>query len=517
MLRICLVEDEEYALKSLHQKIVALDGSYEVVGTAYNGVDALDVIAKQCPDVVITDIRMPDMDGISLIEHISTHFTNMITVIISGYQEFEYAQKGIQFGVEDYLLKPVVPNDLRDCLEKCSKKIDTIRSKMHIDDFSEIPPVRWKNTEYFLIYMIFGNTVSNPESIIHPDGFYIASEDIEQRFQNMVVTQGRAHCFFGICSNEKVVIAPKNNAKENVFLQKLQKLAAYLEGDYGCSVTISFKTMEKTKRVDVQIYRIRRIAIQSVLPGINNIVTEPSKNEHATQNMNDYIEYMALCISQAQFDSLNAKIQSLFAEWNEYRYPLCAMENDLIYITNSLKHTLPATENFEQTIAYYIENVISISSTYTDLANQFYQLIVELFCVTGGACGKTLSSAQLVERIDQYFRSNLSKNLTLPMLCSEMNYSKVHLCRIFRKQRNTTPIDYFIQLKIERAKMLVEECPSMPIKDIASSLGFNDVYYFSKVFKRITGQPPRAAREQAQSTASDAKKRSREPTHNRPE
>jgi AraC-like DNA-binding protein len=75
-----------------------------------------------------------------------------------------------------------------------------------------------------------------------------------------------------------------------------------------------------------------------------------------------------------------------------------------------------------------------------------------------------------------------------------MNYSKVYLCRVFKKLKNTAPIGYFIQLKIEKARTIIQECPAMTLADVADSLGFYDVYYFSKVFKRVTGQPPSAVR-----------------------
>lgn len=496
MLRICLVEDEEYALKSLQQKITDLKGPYEVVGTAYNGLDALDVIQKTYPDVVITDIRMPDMDGIELLECIHSNHRNVITVILSGYQDFEYAKKAIQFRAVDYLLKPVVSQELFDCLQKCDNKVNTLRNSKHIDDvLSEGTSIPLLDTEYFMVYLIFGNPLSNPESVIHPNGFYIPSQDIEQKLKSMLPDESQALCFIGVCSNEKVMIIQKGNMTERILSRLLSEMAVDLEHEYKYSVTFSYKTVKKNDRMEAQINFIRKTAIQSVVPGMNSIVSELPKSEYVTHNINEFISYFALCIRQAKYDALNANLQTLFVEWQARRYPLCAVQNDLIYIANSLKHSLSITDNFEFTVTYYIENIISISGTYMDLANQFYHIIIELFGHSSDNSSQILSPEQLVDRIEQYFRNNLTSNLTLPMLCAEMNYSKAYLCRVFKKQKNMTPIDYFIHLKIERAKMIIQECPSMSVKDIANSLGFNDTYYFSKVFKRITGQPPTAVRE----------------------
>ncbi len=104
-------------------------------------------------------------------------------------------------------------------------------------------------------------------------------------------------------------------------------------------------------------------------------------------------------------------------------------------------------------------------------------LLMNLF-VPAGDWGRALSPEQLVNRIESYFQRNLSNDVTLNKLCEEMNYSKVYLCRIFKKMKNASPIDYFIQLKIEKASALFHECPGMSMKDVAESLGFSDSYYF---------------------------------------
>lgn len=511
MLRICLVEDEEYALKSLQQKITDLNGPYEVVGTAYNGLDALDVIAQTYPDVVITDIRMPDMDGIALLESIDSRHKNIITVILSGYQDFEYAKKAIRFGAEDYLLKPVVFQELRDCLQKCGDRVNTLRNGKHMDNvLLEGTPIKWVDTEYFLVYLVFGNPLSNPESVIHPNGLYIPSEEIEQQLKSLVPGLSLALCLVGVCSNEKVLIIQKGTMTESMLSHNLRELAAGIEREYRSAVTLSYKAMEKTDRLDANMHHIRKIATQSVLPGINSIVSEIPKSEYVTPQINDFISYCALFIRQAKHQALNAKIEALFDEWQARCYPLRAVQNDLIYIANSLKHSLSVKDPFEFTVTYYIENIISISGTYADMAHQFYQCIVELFGLSSDNGSQILTPEQLVDKIEQYFRSHLSSNLTLPMLCSEMNYSKAYLCRVFKKQKNLTPIDYFIHLKIERAKTIIQECPSMSVKDIAISLGFNDTYYFSKVFKRVTGHPPTAVREHALTTVLEDKQGSNE-------
>lgn len=495
MLKICLVEDEEYALKSLHQKIIDLNGPYEVVGVAYDGIDAIDVIEKQCPDVVLTDIRMPDMDGISLIDHMNQRNANAVFVIVSGYQEFEYAKHALKLGVEDYLLKPVVPGELRECLARCREKVRQKRNNKHIDAIlsENVPAMHWGNVDHFLVYMIFGNAISSVESITHPDIFYISSHDIERKLHSRVNTP--VFCFIGVCSNEKVAIIQRGDLSEKALLQMLHQLAAEMTEEYQCSVTISCQPMNASEVIGTQISLCRKIAVHNILLGTNNIVTGMKSNPYSTRGVNDVIAGLSLSIRQWQPDLLNSQIQSLFAQWEENRYPLRGIQMDLLYIANSLKHTIRTANTGDFTMDYHIDSIISVSNTFSDLAENFFHLLTELFGSPSLGDSQIAYPTHLVEQIDQYFRNHLSENLTLSMLCSEVNYSKVYLCRVFKKAKNSTPMDYFLQLKMERAKTLLAQCPSIPMKDIAESLGFSDVYYFSKVFKRIAGYPPSKVRD----------------------
>ena len=104
---VIVAEDEELLLTNLVQKIQKADPDFLVAGTAQTGDQALALVEKLSPDLVITDIRMPKINGLELIAMTREIHKNMKFVVISGYKEFEYAHQALQYGVEDYLLKPV--------------------------------------------------------------------------------------------------------------------------------------------------------------------------------------------------------------------------------------------------------------------------------------------------------------------------------------------------------------------------------------------------------------------------
>ena len=116
--RVIVAEDEELILNNTVKKIHQTGLGFEVIAAVQNGKLALDKIEEYSPDVLITDIRMPVMDGLELIKIVALNFPYIKTIIISGYSEFEYAKQAIKYGVKDYLLKPLESEELKAALIK---------------------------------------------------------------------------------------------------------------------------------------------------------------------------------------------------------------------------------------------------------------------------------------------------------------------------------------------------------------------------------------------------------------
>lgn len=123
--KVIVVEDEALIIKNVVKKIEQLELGFEVVETAKNGQAALEVIRDKLPDVIITDIRMPIMDGLQLLQQLYESDPTVRSVIISGYNDFEYAREAIKYNVTDYLLKPVDTEALYQCLFRLKIELDT--------------------------------------------------------------------------------------------------------------------------------------------------------------------------------------------------------------------------------------------------------------------------------------------------------------------------------------------------------------------------------------------------------
>lgn len=126
---ILLVDDEEEVIQAIIRKINWEELGFSVVGYADNGIKALEMIEESQPDVVMTDIKMPYMDGMELCSHIRREYPAMKIVLFTGFDEFEYAKEAVHLEVEEYMLKPINATELSDCLKRLKDTLDREREE----------------------------------------------------------------------------------------------------------------------------------------------------------------------------------------------------------------------------------------------------------------------------------------------------------------------------------------------------------------------------------------------------
>jgi two-component system response regulator YesN len=126
MYKVILVDDEVWVINGLMQKVCWNDYMMQVVGTATDGLEAVKLATELKPNLVITDVRMPGLDGLALIRQLQAVDSNIICIILTGYDYFDYTQKALRLGVFDYLLKPIDPDNIEDVLIRASIKLSEL-------------------------------------------------------------------------------------------------------------------------------------------------------------------------------------------------------------------------------------------------------------------------------------------------------------------------------------------------------------------------------------------------------
>lgn len=127
-IRVLVAEDEDLIRNNLVRKIEGIDDAIKVVCTAQNGKEALELVQAEQPDLLVTDIRMPVMDGMELIKQMHLYYPRIYKIITSGYADFEYARQALQFGVTEYLLKPISTDEMRKVLARVKASIQSEES-----------------------------------------------------------------------------------------------------------------------------------------------------------------------------------------------------------------------------------------------------------------------------------------------------------------------------------------------------------------------------------------------------
>lgn len=488
MTSIYLVEDEIYALRALQQKIMDLDEDYQIVGTADNGVTALEQVPALCPDIIMTDIRMPDMDGLTLMARLKETGCQALPIIISGYQDFEYAQQAVRLGAADYLLKPVSPAELGQCLQGCverlRKKRKNIVSFLIGDETMSFESALGQDS-FTLLYIVIANPLSSVDNTLHPSVPYQPNERLEQLFQRCHTCQFW-RCFDGFFSNEKVFLLNGDEKSNSLLAGNLPHFMHALEEETRKPITI-FYTQTSRWGLPSAIREGRSGAVNNVILGRSTIASQLPIQQPGDGSLQETAELFSIMISQGQFSLLRSNIDRLLQSWADKNRTCTAIMEDLLFLMDMLKRSFSSKKYLDLSNQYFLENIISFSQDSRELAENFHILLMTLFTAPEP---EARPAEELVDNLITYFKAHLSSNITLQDLEEKTGFSKVYICRVFKKFRNTTPIDYFTRLKIARAREMLIEFPGLSLREISDSLGFNDVYYFSKVFKRINGCSP---------------------------
>ena len=128
-MKVVIVEDEIRIREGIVKLLKKLDSSYEIVGEAWNGLDGLEICKKEKPDLVITDIKMPQMDGLQMLVNMSREGMHPKVIVLSAYSEFEYARGAMRLGVTEYLLKPISLSEFSQALENIKEQIEKDNQK----------------------------------------------------------------------------------------------------------------------------------------------------------------------------------------------------------------------------------------------------------------------------------------------------------------------------------------------------------------------------------------------------
>lgn len=501
-MKALIVEDEIPSLRGLKQKLIELDMGIEVVGEAFNGEAALELIPKLNPDVVFTDVRMPIMDGIELIRNIREKYPNIISIIVSGYSDFEYAHEAIKMNVEEYLLKPVDPAALRDILLICLKKLKTQteenqRKIIHhtILGYPNKSKCGQNHDKFYVAYLCFGNIIqlnSGFDSISEE----LCSLDIEAYIKDTWQEVEEVFLIESNYINEKHIVI-KMSRNQRIRIQEfVEKLYNAIREPYSCPVTLVYSQLLYNVNEIGETARALRIKAKDNIVFCKSSLMElratRAKSSYMHMLTYDMLNKLLIMIQNNQLHLFKKEVKNIFQVWEKDDYPLTLVEKEFFSILITLKGVYMSDMDLREFEKLFdIENLVTISNDYNELYLNFCFLLDDIFFSNmNDSRTKKSIQQQIIDEVDIFLKSNICRQVSLQEISEKFGMSQVYMCRMFKEVKNVSPIDYFINLKIEKAKEYISLYPEMKFKNIASMVGYNNPYYFSKIFKCIEGLTP---------------------------
>lgn len=534
MYKLLLVDDEEPVRKAIINKIEWEAYGFQVVGEADNGKTALELIEKTTPDVVITDIKMPYMDGIELAKELKQRFSGIKVVFLTGFDEFEYAQKAINLTVIEYILKPISADELMNILINIKNKIDSeVAQKEDIEALKKhyrdsLPILK----EKFLASLVNGK-IGNKEikhkintlglklnggsylvSIIEMDisshvnnensySFRLPDEMELLQFAvlnitNEILNNNDFGVAFMINENIAIIGVEKEDDREKIIdrasfiLDEIrQKVKKYL----GYTITIGVGTASKTLEEIHLSYKnaLSALEYKVVMGNDKIIVIEDVEPESADKIIFDENKEQRLIsvIKVGTTDEIHRCIDKLFEEISNKK---ATVKDYQVYIMEIITTIFKAAKSVNVEISTLFgqsDNLFSELNRFNEL-NEIKDIIKNICCtISQNILEKRQETFnQLVFRAKVYIKENYSDSeMSINKVCSYLHISAPYFSSIFKKETKTTFINYLTQVRMEAAKDLLKNT-DLKTFEIAEKVGFSDSNYFSYSFKKNYGISP---------------------------
>ena len=526
--KIMLVDDEEEVRTSIIRKIDWQDAGFEVIGDAENGKEALEKIEQNEPDVVLTDIRMPYMDGLEMAENIRQRYPSIKIVIFSGFDEFEYAKKAIKLNVIEYILKPVNVEELTAILKKIKKNLDEeIEQKRNVTLLREsyiksLPALR----EHFLNDLIQGG---------------MEETQIEEKLNEYAIDVAGAVKWviaaIHLEPDEKVDKAVSlHQQRELIPISVRNLIEEKLEGQYRFIVfhssfeTILLVAIDKDNTQTGLIALLgdicketKKILEVSVTIGVGECcssLTDLSRPCHTALNALGYRAITGsggvICIGDME-PSGHEKLR--FDSRMESELIAAVKFGPEEKIRSVIDGIVSRMEDARVHYRQYQAYVLAIINVLTQLSQQYDLRISEMFGVENDYF-EILGRVQKMENVRPYLtevalkmnagmeeeRSNTTKNvireakqyiqdnfqdpdLSVEKICRHLHMSPAYFSTMFKKETGQAYIAYLTDVRLGRAVELLMATDDKTYI-IAEKVGYPEQNYFSYVFKKKFGVSP---------------------------
>ena len=497
MIRVLIAEDEPPIARAITRMVGELSHSFTVAACVSNGRDALEYMRGDPVDVVFTDIRMPVMDGLELLKAVRSEWPDCQVVILSGHQDFSYSQTAIRLGAFDYLLKPISGDNLREMLDRLEDNQahrllqEAVGSWRTGGKAPETGISRAKDLSYALVMAIVGQWPTIPDDALSPGAVFWQASDPESAIRELSGDSYETIVFAGRAAAERVFII--GNIQPDKASMLIREMFERLDAGTPLPVTVyampgpieagDITTAIRTARRQIhsRIGLCRSALLIEAYPGS---VPENAPAGAAIPPSQELLTE-ALCVRGE--NQIKSAIETLVNAAVSSSMPQIAFEDILEAAIHDRRLSLETKPLKEE-----LGEAISGAASPDGLKDGLTQIFIRY---TLGE-SKTELKAR-VGQIEKYLSERYSEEISSETLSARFGFVPSYLSKVFRRQTGMSPTEYLTKLRMEKARELLGTNPGLLIRDAAALVGYKDPYYFSKLFKKSTGQWPSQYQEEA--------------------
>jgi two-component system response regulator YesN len=521
--KIMIVEDNASTREGLCENVPWYENNIEVIAALPNGREAIEYLNGHLPDVVITDIVMPIMDGLELTHAIKRDYPDIKVIVLSAYDEFKYAQEAIKIGVFDYVIKPF---DYGYLLDTVKRALDEKRQDAALKEQvkKSIPVLREK---FFL-------------QLVEEDREDLAFMD-DTKYLGLKFDNKQYICVLYEIDNIKQVKRKINIEKYNILLLKITDiiLSNFSDVDIwifrtrsSCLASILGLNDENTFRIDNLLYeRLESIRKQiekkfdvTLSIGVGNIVPHICKVSDSYRKARDVLEYKFLMGNNRIFNSKD----TAFTGKTEHAYFPLSIEENLIKkacignmngalecINKLIEYFKSNTVNkgYAKTIVYGLiskmyqklyESGIKIDNIFMSREKVFKQIqdfdeskqmLTWLKEIVIDICKEVGYSMfqyhkHIIQQVKDFInKTYMKEDCKLNEIARQVGISPTYLSALFKKETAVNISEYILKVRMEKAQELLL-FSDLRISDISYRVGYSNQFYFSTCFKKYTGRTP---------------------------
>lgn len=494
-MRVLIADDEYYARKAMAKKVIQADPDAEIMGDFENGIQVLEYLETHPDeiDVILTDVKMPEMDGLHLAQYLFEQESPIDVIIISGYNEFEYARKAISFGVSNYLVKPVQKEELKEALEKISRgqkkyeaKMQDMMAKKTLQFLSIEEIVLRGNWRKLFLEPVFRGKMGIPfylAVIQNQDGDWTGNPEVERRLQRLK-KQFHGEWFYFNRFQENILILFGEKAEIGKELRSFVNRTEIAGlGVVTVGMSLAHTQIEHcAKAYQEAVYAINQRLIegwQKVFEFTSDFKPENLLNREKEQKLEK-------AITEKRCEYAEAFVREIMGDCrNSYT----------LYVTISGIFNLFYRLFCRNSVGQEEGNHGYLLFSYrTDLYG--YRTLAEVedyvIGVVRAMCEEqeTKNYHHIVSEMVAYIAQNYQNNISISELAEHKYFmNSSYLSRLFKNETGKTFSSYLQEFRMEKAKELLES-DLLKITDVAMLSGYNDVSRFIQYFKKAYGVTP---------------------------